>query len=209
MNANEMGMPDEKTLVSRLQAAPEYRHKFQSAFGQDINLVNIAKALAAFERTLVTPDSAFDRYSRGDKQALNDQQKRGLIVFFGKGSCTQCHNGANLTDNKYYSLGTRGESNDSDVGRLAVSKDPADKGAFKTPGLRNVSLRAPYLHDGSMATLAAVIDWYDKGGGNDPKSNLLHPLELSADEKLDLLAFLESLNGKMPIVEKPSLPARE
>ena len=209
MNDSEMGMPDEKTLVSRLQVVPEYRQKFQQAFGGEISLVNIAKALAAFERTLITPDSQFDRYARGDKQALSDQQKRGLIIFFGKASCTQCHNGANFTDNKYYSLGTQGDSSGTDPGRFAISKDPADRGAFKTPGLRNAGIRAPYMHDGSMATLEQVIDSYDRGGGNEPKSSLLHPLDLSQDEKQDLLAFLESLNGKMPVVEKPVLPKGE
>lgn len=206
MNEAEMGMPDEKTLVSRLQRVAEYRERFRHTFDGEINLGNIAKALAAFERTLVTPDSPFDRYARGDKQALSDSQKRGLILFFGKGSCTQCHNGENLTDNQYYSLGTRGEHSGGDMGRFTISKDTADQGAFKTPGLRNVAMRPPYLHDGAMSTLTEVLDWYDRGGGTAPKSSLLHELDLTPNEKLDLLSFLESLNGKMPIVDRPSLP---
>jgi cytochrome c peroxidase len=208
MNDAEMGMPDERTLVSRLQAETEYRERFREVFGGEINLANIAKSLAAFERTLVTPDSSFDRYAGGDKNALSDQQKRGLVVFFGKGSCTQCHNGVNLTDNQYYSLGARSDNNSGDMGRFAVTKNAADQGAFKTPGLRNIGLRAPYMHDGAMPTLEEVLDWYDRGGGTGPKSSLLHQLDLTHDEKLDLLAFLESLNGKLPVVHKPALPPR-
>ncbi len=198
MEGSEMGMPDEKTVISRLQDVPEYRQRFQEVFGGTISLANVTKAIAAFERTLVTPDSPFDRYARGDKQALTDQQKRGLILFFGKASCTQCHNGENFTDNKFYSLGSRGQDSNRDVGRFAITNSPADLDAFKTPSLRNVATRAPYMHDGSMSTLKEVLEWYDRGGGNDPKSSLLHPLGLSNDEKQDLLAFLESLTGKTP-----------
>lgn len=204
--AAEMGMPDEKTLVARLEQVPEYRVRFERVFENGISLRNITLALAAFERTLVTPDSPFDNYLRGDKHALNDQQKRGLILFFGKAACTQCHNGPNLTDNKFYSLGIVEESNHLDPGRFAISKDPADRGAFKTPSLRNVALRAPYMHDGSMNTLEQVIDWYDRGGGEGPKSELLFKLHLTADEKQDLLALLRALSGRIPTFKQPSVP---
>jgi cytochrome c peroxidase len=203
MAKGEMNMADEKTVVARLRAAPEYKSRFQDVFGDEVSLKNAAKAISAFERTLVTPDSPFDNYARGDKQALSGEQKRGLVVFFGKASCTQCHNGANFTDNKFHPLGG---NNDGDDGRFVVSKDPADQGAFKTPSLRNVALRPPYMHNGSISTLKEVIDLYDRGGGDGPKSSLLHRLDLTPSEKDDLLSFLSALNGRLPLIAKPNVP---
>src|SRR4029079_19203633 len=108
--------------VARLAAVRQYQELFRRAFGETnaVTALNMSRAIAAFERTLVTPDSRFDRYMRGDKSALNDQEKRGLIVFFGKGSCSECHQGANFTDNKYHNLGAnRVPGNPDDVGRYA------------------------------------------------------------------------------------------
>jgi cytochrome c peroxidase len=140
----------------------------------------------------------------GEKRALSDQQKRGSLLFFGKASCTQCHNGPNFTDNKYYSLGALpGDNGDSDVGRLQVSKHQADRCAFKIPSLRNVALHPPYMHNGSLMRLNEVIDWYDRGAGEGPKSDLLHKLDLTSSEKADLISFLEALSGKMPEVKRP------
>ncbi len=205
LSATEMGMPDKAWLVNRLRQIPSYRQDFNQAFGGDLRFEQITRAVAAFERTLVTPDSAFDRYAGGEKQALTAQQKRGLILFFAKASCSQCHNGPTFTDNKFHVLGRLpGEERKRDPGRFAVSKNAADRGAFKTPSLRNVSARAPYMHNGSLATLPEVISWYNRGGGVGRKSDLIQPLKLTADEQADLLSFMESLSGTMPQVEGPT-----
>jgi cytochrome c peroxidase len=196
--ANEMGL-DETLLLARLRAVSDYRQKFQQAFGRDINFDDVKKSIAAFERTLVTPDSAFDRYMQGDKQALTRQQKRGLILFFGKAACSECHNGANFTDNKFHSLGLLpGERANADSGRYAVTHNPADRHAFKTPSLRNVTIESPYMHNGSIATLPQVIDFYSQGGGQGPRSKLIFKLDLTPADEEDLLAFLQALVGRMP-----------
>lgn len=203
----EMNMLDEKHLVDRLDSIPGYRQDFKTIFGGPPSLDNIAKAVASFERTLVTPGSRFDQYAAGDKTALTQQEKRGLLVFIGKGACSECHNGPNFTDNKYYSLGTvAAPGSPDDLGRYEVTKKEEDRNAYKTPALRNVALTAPYMHDGSLATLEEVIDLYDRGGGDGPnKSKLIYKLNLTAQEKTDLVAFLKSFNGDLPHVQEPRM----
>ena len=203
----EMNMLDEKHLVDRLNSIPGYRKDFKAIFAGPPSLDNIAKAIAAFERTLLTPGSRFDRYAAGDKTALTQQEKRGLLVFIGKGACSECHNGPNFTDNKYYSLGvTALPGAPYDMGRYEVTKKEEDRNAYKTPALRNVALTAPYMHDGSVATLEEVVDLYDRGGDAGPnKSKLIYKLNLSAQEKTDLVAFLKSLNGDLPQVQAPRM----
>ncbi len=199
LGRHEMGMPDPQTLVNRLRADPEYRRGFREVFHRDITRRDIQFAIASFERTLVTPRSAFDRYADGDKHALSVQQKRGLILFIGKASCTQCHNGPNFTDNKFHALGLMpGQRSDSDLGHFAVSKRPEDRRAFKTPGLRSASQESHYMHNGAIASLAQVIEFYNRGGGTGPKSKLLFELHLTAAEQLDLLEFLKGLSGVQP-----------
>jgi cytochrome c peroxidase len=193
-SAAEMNLVDEGELVQRLEADAAYRQEFREAFGEAPSLKNVAKAIAAYERTLVTANSRFDRYARGDKKALTRQEKQGLALFLGKARCAQCHNGVNFTDNKFYNLGT---DEAADAGRYAITKQDDDVGAFKTPGLRDVTLHAPYLHDGSLATLEAVIDYYDRGGDNAKhKSKLMTRLDLTQQEKRNLLAFLQTLTGE-------------
>lgn len=203
----EMNMLDEKHLVERLSSIPGYRQDFETVFGSRPSMDNITNAIAAFERTLVTPGARFDRYAMGDKSALTEQEKRGLIVFIGKGSCSECHNGPNFTDNKYHNLGVvPGHGSPDDPGRYVITKKEEDRNAFKTPTLRNVSLTAPYMHDGSVATLEEVIDLYDRGGGDDPKkSKLIYKLNLTSAEKADLAAFLKTLDGDMPQVQLPTM----
>jgi cytochrome c peroxidase len=203
----EMNMLDEKHLVNRLNSIPGYRHEFQNVFGGSPSLDGVTMAVAAFERTLVTPDSRFDHYATGDKNALSDAEKRGLIVFIGKAACSECHNGPNFTDNKYHNLGmVPAHGNPNDVGRYAVTKNPEDRNAFKTPTLRNVSLTAPYMHNGSSATLEEVVELYDRGGGDAPnKSKLIYKLNLSPQEKADLVAFMKSLNGTLPQMKPPAM----
>jgi cytochrome c peroxidase len=207
LSPQEMNMVDEKHLVNRLNAVPQYRQDFQTAFGEGPSLDNVAHAIAAFERTLVTPGSRFDRYALGDKSALSDQEKRGLIVFFGKGSCSECHKGVNFTDNLYHDLGAKPVAgNPEDLGRFAITHNPADRGAFKTPTLRNVALTAPYMHDGSVATLEDVVEFYDRGGDGAPnQSKLIFKLNLTAQEKQDLVAFLKTLTGAIPQVQPPKM----
>lgn len=197
--ATEMSMLSEDRLIRRVQAVPEYRQRFRAVFGGGPTLKNVTKAIAAFERTLVTPNGRFDQYLRGDKSALSDVEKRGLIVFIGKAACSQCHNGPNLTDNRFHRLGLAAGSGPRDVGRLGVTGRESDRGCFKTPTLRNSVLTAPYMHDGSLKTLSDVIDFYDRGGDAvRRKSPLMVRLDLSAQEKADLLAFLQSLTGPLP-----------
>jgi len=207
LSSHEMAVPDENWLVNRLRQIPNYNRQFTQAFGGPISFVRITSAIAAFERTLITPDSPFDLYIRGAKNALTIQQKRGLILFFGKASCSQCHNGPNFTDNKFHSLGRlSGEDKTQDLGRYTISKKLADRGAFKTPSLRNVVDHTPYMHDGSIATLSEVIAFYNRGGGDGKKSDLIHPLNLTANEQEDLLSFLRSLTGTQPKVEGSGSP---
>ncbi len=204
----EMNMLDEKHLVDRLNSIPGYRQDFQTIFGGPPTLDNVVRSVAAFERTLVTPGSRFDHYAAGDKNALTEQEKRGLIVFIGKGACSECHNGPNFTDNKFYNLGVIPHSGPEDAGRYAVTKKEEDRNAFKTPSLRNIALTAPYMHDGSIATLEEVIELYDRGGGEGQnKSKLIYKLDLNAQEKTDLVAFLRALTGEMPQVQPPTMYA--
>jgi cytochrome c peroxidase len=206
--AGEMNLPREE-LVRRLTAVPEYRRRFEEVFGTGPTLTNVGMAIAAFERTLVTPDSRFDAYARGDKGALTEREKRGLSLFIGKAACSQCHSGPNLSDSQFHVLGVpRRAGQPDDVGRYAVTRDERDIRAFKTPTLRNVALTAPYMHDGSLPTLESVVAFYDRGGGAAPnRSRKLLRLRLTAAERRDLVAFMRALTGRPPAVEIPTPPA--
>jgi len=198
-SAVEMNMPDETELVSRLNADPRYRQEFQAVFAQGPSLKSVVRAIAAYERTLTTLNSRFDRYAAGDKSALTLHEKNGLVIFIAKARCARCHDGANFTDNKFQNTGIG-----DDEGRFAVTKQESDRGAFKTPGLRNVALRAPYMHDGSLSTLEAVIDYYDRGGDDKKgKSPFVLKIGLTREEKGDLLAFLKTLNGSVAAAAPP------
>jgi cytochrome c peroxidase len=150
----EMSMTDEGELVSRLTKDTYYREMFKSVFGGEPSLGDVAKGLAAFERTIVSRGSRFDRYAAGDKSALTASEKDGLILFIGKAHCARCHDGPNFTDNKFHNIGI----GNGDDGRYRITRLEEDWGAFKTPGLRNVAAHPPYMHDGSISTLGAVID---------------------------------------------------
>jgi cytochrome c peroxidase len=195
-------------LEKKLNGIPEYKERFMKVFGEPVTMPNIGKAIAAFERTLVTRDSPFDRYMRGDKNALTTREKRGLILFVSKAACTQCHNGPNFTDNQFHNIGLPqvGPAKE-DLGRYVVTKDEKDKRAFKTPTLRNVTLTPPYMHNGVFRTLEEVVDFYNKGGGDDPNmSPKIFKLNLTDKEKEDLVVFLKTLTGHLPIVSYPQLP---
>jgi cytochrome c peroxidase len=208
MAAGEMNMPSEAEVVARLTNMPGYRTQFQAIFHSDPTLPLVGKAIASYERTLVSTNSPFDRYVQGDKKALTDDQKAGLGLFIGKANCTACHNGVNFTDNQFHNLGTHdGRAGEPDPGRFAVTKKEEDRGCFKTPTLRGVSLTAPFMHDGSLATLKDVVAYYNRGGGKDPnKSKLILELGLTEKEQDQLVAFMQTLVGDMPDASPPTLP---
>jgi cytochrome c peroxidase len=157
----------------------------------------VARALASYLRTVLAGDSPFDRYMAGDRSALSDEARRGLAVFRGKANCVACHVGPNLTDERFHNTGVgwNGEAFD-DTGRYEATKREEHRGSFKTPTLREASKRPPYMHDGSLATLEEVIRFYDDGGRPNPSLDQeIRPLQLTAEEKRDLLAFLHALSG--------------
>lgn len=152
----------------------------------------MARALATYVRTILAGDSPFDRYVRGDRSALTPGQIAGLRLFRGKANCTSCHLGPNLTDERFHNTGLKG----SDEGRFAVTRLPEDRGAFKTPTLREIATRAPYMHDGSLKTLEDVVEHYDKGGEPVPNRDAeMRKLDLTAPEKKSLVEFLRALSG--------------
>jgi cytochrome c peroxidase len=206
-NPIEMGEKLDR-VVAKLNAIPEYRQQFKAVFGTDVTPDGIAKAIAAFERTVVSGPSPYDRYVAGETAALSPAAARGLAVFRGKGACLTCHAGPMLSDQSFHNLGVGMTAAKPDVGREAVTKNAADRGKFKTPGLRNVALTWPYLHDGSAKTLDDVIELYNKGGvANANLDPRMRPLNLTPAEKADLKAFLEALTGPLPKIAKPVLPA--
>lgn len=196
--------PDD--LVHALEAIPGYRAAFAAAYPDHaITEAHIADALATFERTIVSGPAPFDRWIAGDENAINTQAKRGFALFTGKAGCAECHMGWAFTDEGFYDVGT---ATGDDIGRAALFPNSVKlKYAFKVPTLRDVARRAPYMHNGSEATLADVIDLYDRGGIDRPsRSELIKPLHLTADEKADLIAFLETLTSDPKPVEVPVVP---
>ena len=138
---------------------------------------------------------------------MSDSAKRGRDLFFGKANCTACHVGANLADEKYHNLGVGMAEGEPDLGRFVVTKNELDKGAFKTPTIRNVALTAPYMHDGSQATLEEVVEWYDKGGHPNPNlSDKIKPLKLTDAEQADLVEFMKACTSDTTPVEAGRLP---
>ena len=199
VNSVEMAMSSHNDVVARVKAIKGYAPLFKQAFGNDtIDMPRIAKAIAAYERTVVSGDSPFDRYQAGDKNALSPAAVRGLELFNGKANCKACHTGFNFTDETYQNIGVGMDKPKPDLGRSEVTKKDEDKGKFKTPTLRNIAQTAPYMHDGSDATLLDVVDFYNKGGIPNPNlSKEIKPLNLSLQEKRDLVAFPESLTGNV------------
>ncbi len=201
-NPIEMGNTHD-VMLRTVQDIPGYVEEFEKVFGTSIITIDlVAEAIAAFERTVVTTDSPFDRYVRGDDQALTKLEKEGLEIFNGKGHCTACHWGGYFSDGRFHNLGVPAKDpRNPDVGRFAVTKDPRDMGAFKTPTVRDAARRAPYLHDGSEKTLESLVDFYDRGGGKDPNLDpLMVPLGLTKDEKAALVAFMKALDSLNPEV---------
>lgn len=196
-------------FVAKIRHDPAYKSEFAQAFGPGtITLDLIEKSLGSFERTLLSGNSPFDQYQYGgNKRALTPAAIRGLAIFKdpNRGNCAVCHtindHYALFTDGKFHNTGAgvNGEGEFTDLGRFGQTKLQADKGQFKTPTLRNVALTAPYMHDGSLKTLHEVVDFYAGGGNSNPYLDKdMKPLHLSAQDRADLVAFLEALTGEMP-----------
>ena len=203
LRSPSMGNAEESTVVDTLSSLPDYERQFQEIFGEDaISFTNIASAIAAFERTIVSRESPFDEWQSGDQNALSESARRGFKLFASRAMCAYCHNGPNFSDSRFHNIGI----NSIDPGRFEVSNSNSDRNAFKTPGLRHIALTSPYMHDGSKATLRDVLEFYNRGGDRPGGGNKLTPLGLSESELDDLLAFLMSLTGKPIEVTIPQLP---
>jgi cytochrome c peroxidase len=196
-NPNEMGMTTEG-VAQKVRSIKGYAPLFTAAFGDPaITYDRITKAIATFERTIVSRNSTYDRYVAGDKSALTKEQKDGLDFFNKKGECAECHKGPNFSDEKFANLGVGMDRANPDPGRAAITKKRSDFGKFKVPTLRDLAHRAPYMHDGSVKTLSEVLDLYAKGGLPNPHLDTrLTPFYLDDETRQALLAFLDSLNGK-------------
>jgi cytochrome c peroxidase len=236
-NPIEMGNTHEE-CVSTIKKSPVYEREFQLVFGE-LTIDAVAKAIATFERTLVTGPSAYDYEERlrpfadmdidelkeddpelyqkylsykeaAEEHPMSDSAKRGRDIFFGtKGNCTACHVGANFTDEKYHNLGVGMDVDDEhlDRGREVVTKEDKELGAFKTPTIRNVEHSAPYMHDGSQKTLEEVVEWYAKGGHPNPHlDEKIKKLDLTDQDKQDLVAFMKACSGDFPKVERGRFP---
>jgi len=200
----EMNMPIEQ-LLEKMNAIEGYHPLFEAAFpGKPVAAESIAKAIAVYERTVVSGRAPFDDWIDGDEKAISEQAKHGFVVFNTKGNCMQCHSGWNFTDDSFHDLGLAS----SDIGRAKIAPG-AEKMmyAFKTPGLREITIRAPYMHDGSVPTLEAVVDHYNNGGIDRPsRSEQIKPLGLSVEESKDLVEFMKTLTSNMAPTPVPTLP---
>jgi len=229
INPIEHGLTSHHAIIDVIRRDADYIKQFNTVFNVPADAVTIdhvVKAIASFERTLVSGNSPFDHYYFGmDQTALSESAARGSRIFRRKGNCANCHeislNNALFTDNRFYNVGVgfkrlapvlgaliEGKNSDeltltdvqqSELGRFKVTKALADLGKFKTPTLRNIALTAPYMHDGSMKTLEEVIEHYDKGGDKNRYIDAkIFPLNLSQQEKIDLVAFMKALTSQQP-----------
>lgn len=227
---------DGRLVIERLRQIPEYTEKFQKTFGGEPTYHRILSAVAEFVKSVRSRNVPYDRFLHGNETAISEQSRRGLELFRGDAGCIQCHHGAMLSDGRLHNLGvpsnrqifreplrhitfrrfmrTLGVSDYAnlrqDVGLFAVTKQAADRGRFRTPSLREVSRTAPYMHNGSLATLNEVVAFYNSGGGSNPgKDPLLQPLKLTNEEQAALVAFLETLSGDSLQIESVQSPSYE
>jgi cytochrome c peroxidase len=208
-NPIEMGSTHEET-VKRIANVKGYAPYFKAAFGDEkVDIDRVAKAIATFERTVLTGNSAYDRWQAGDKGSMSAAALRGHALFNDstKGNCAICHDGFNFSDSDFHNLGVGLKTDKPDLGRFEITKLEKDTGAFKTPTLRNLADTAPYMHDGSEKTLEEVVAFYDRGGEKNPQlDGRIHPLGLTSAERADLVAFLNALNGEKVDIKAPRLP---
>lgn len=209
-NPIEMDLTLEEA-VAKLNKIEGYRQKFQEVYGTDVTSDGIAKAIASFERTILSGNAPIDRYLAGDTEAMSEAAARGWKVFDAgnKGNCSACHKYPNFADGGYHNIGVGMDVEKPDLGRHELSKLTGDKGAFKTPTLREIHRTAPYMHDGSEATLADVVEYYVKGGVANPHlDEEMKKLTLTEQEKNDLVTFMKEAlaSDNYPDVEPPKLP---
>ena len=206
INPIEMGNKNHQVIVAKIAAIPSYPQYFKEAFGTaEVTIERMTKAIADYERTRMSGNSAWDRWRAGDRNAVSDEVKRGHQLFFGNAFCSNCHLGQNFTDSKFHNLGVGwdpGTKSFADEGRYAVTTEEADTGAFKTPSLRDVSKHAPYMHDGSIKTLREVVELYSKGGEPNPHLSrkidrrFAEQLDLTEEQMTALVRFMEALDGE-------------
>jgi cytochrome c peroxidase len=199
----------DEMVVKNLGAVAAYQREFRTVFGTELNPDGVAKAIASYVRTIVSGNAPYDRFGAGDKTALTPAAQRGRALFEGKARCVACHVGFNFTDEGYRNIGVGMDKPNPDLGRYVVTQNEAEKGAFKTPSLRDVDRRGPYMHDGSEKTLEGVVAFYNRGGVKNPwLSQDIRPLGLSAGEQADLVAFLHALTGHIDpeVARAPVLP---
>ncbi|MGH7863375.1 MAG: cytochrome-c peroxidase [Candidatus Binataceae bacterium] len=195
-------------VAKRLNAIPSYRAMFVKVFKDPATPQNITRAIASYERTILSGNAPIDRFQAGDTKALSEQAQRGWELFKGKANCTTCHVGFNFADGDFHNLGVGMNKKKPDLGRHEVTKKAEDKGKFRTMTLREITESAPYMHDGSIATLEEVVELYDRGGDKNPNlDQQIVALHLSNAEKADLVAFLkEGLKGEQLTIVFPELP---
>lgn len=207
-NPIEMNLPLDE-LESRLNQIEGYRTQFQAVFGSAPKAADVAKAIAAFERTVLSGDAPYDRFKAGDASALSGEAQQGMKLFFGKANCSACHSGPNFSDNAFHNIGVGMDKPEVDKGREELSKLKGDRGSFKTPTLREIARTAPYMHNGQLATLEEVIDYYDRGGTpNEFLDEELYVLKLTPEEKEALASFLREglASQSYPDIQPPALP---
>ena len=205
--AGKDGKPSTADICAKLGAIEGYAKQFQVVYGGGCTEENVVKSIAAFVRTIVSNKSAWIRFREGDNSALSEEAQRGYAVFKDKAKCTNCHDGLLTTDLQYHNTGIGMKAKTPDVGRFKVTNVEKDTGAFKTPTLLDISKSAPYFHDGSVETLEEAVDLMLDGGLKNPHHDTvnLKPVELTKEEKADLLAFLRALDVDYNVA-KPTLP---
>ena len=198
---------DGRMVFQQLPRIPAYLDAFRQLFGAEVTPEALGKVVASYMRTIVSGSAPYDRFRAGDAGALSPAARRGLTLFEGKARCARCHDGANFTDEGYHNLGVGMDRENPDLGRFRVTQREVNRGAFKTPTLRDVARRPPYMHDGSLKTLGEVVAFYNRGGIANPwRSPEIMSLDLAADEQADLVAFLDALTGEVaPAVATPPI----
>ncbi len=207
-NPIEMNLSIEDA-VKRVAAIEGYAKQFKAIFGGPVTDERIAKAIAAFERTVLSGNAPYDRFKAGDENALSEKAELGRKLFFGKANCSSCHSGSNFTDNAFHNIGVGVTAEKQDVGREKISGLSGDRGAFKTPTLRDIHRTGPYMHDGSMSTLEEIVEHYAKGGvANDQLDEEIFKLKLSDEDKQALVIFMKEglASDDYPDTEEPELP---
>jgi len=202
--AGEMNMKLDDLMV-RLASIPEYKPMFDAAFpGEGMKPKTLGQAIATYERTVVSERAPFDAWIEGNEKAISEEAKRGFAVFNGKAQCAACHEGWNFTNEGFQDIGLPSK----DIGRGEYLPGVIKmQHAFKTPSLREITRRSPFMHDGSLATLEAVVDHYDHAGVDRPsRADLMRPLNLTSEEKADLVAFLKTLSSDLGPTAVPVLP---